>query len=375
MATVGTRGKAKAVARTLSAQSHGTELDATQISVTQQSHQGAPQPVHPDVSATGAAVLTPQQVATLLEMADKVEAQRLTIEDMAAEIQKLREEVDELRQQRDAGEFGAGSWTTVEPKIKATVKELVQADAVKQVAADAVQQHVQRQTQRVDQLAIDYAKACERGNANAERVLQRTAASNLRIVNVSSDYRTGNKATLVKKTQDLVKKASKIATVVDVMYRTSTIERGGQRMQITNLTVSLQGPAAVEDVISGARKLRERNKDAFPFCDRDLTPAMLQLRRRMEAKRDEWNVQANPNAEGRRPKRGEGIAWITYKEGRPVLLKRNLNDRAGDARGAAQEWIWQSRDPTKPEEGEFILAPRHPQAAQPASDGGQAQAQ
>jgi hypothetical protein len=250
-------------------------------------------------------------------------------------------------------------WRAIEPKVQETVKSMVAEVAVKQVASDAVQQHVDRQTKRVDKLAEDYAKATEKGNADAERLLQRTSCSNLRMVNVGADYRLANRAKLVQKAQALIRQVNKKATVVDAQYRTSINKAAGKQTPQTNLVVTLQGPAAVVDTITAARKARKETKEQtkFPFCDRDLTPSMLQQRWRMENKLREWRDLARPA--GGRPTDPIDIgAWIDYRDGRPVLLKRNKNDKAGDPRGAVQEWVWQPRDPLKPEVGAFEVAQR-----------------
>jgi hypothetical protein len=120
-------------------------------------------------------------------------------------------------------------------------------------------------------------------------------------------------------------------------------------------------------------KVEEKVKGLVEDCDRDLTPEMLKLRQRMELKLREWRDHARPDGNpGKQTGYVDIGAWIDYRAGRPVLLKRNKADVRGDPRGAVQEWIWQPSDVTKPEEGEFVVAPKNatkgndrPQASKP----------
>ena len=97
----------------------------------------------------------------------------------------------------------------------------------------------------------------------------------------------------------------------------------------------------------------------FPYCDRDLTPEMLKLRKKMDIKLQELKDHARVAAAGISGKATDRIdcgAWIDYREGRPVLLKRNkAHTRGTDPRGLVQEWIWQPFDCSKPEIGEFVI--------------------
>ena len=303
-------------------------------------------------------------------------------------------------------------WQAIEPKVEEKVKGLVEDASIKQIATTVVDKHVELQTQEITRLTQEYAVKTERGNANAEKVLQLHTANNVRMVNVGADFRDNNKTRLIQKAQATIRQVSQLATVIDAKYYLPKIRKGDKEEPQTHLVVTLQGPAAVADVIAGARKKRKEYFQAkatsskannvaegdandgngsfqeaktkksrkkkgplslFPYCDRDLTPEMLKLRQRMELKLREWRDQARPDG---KPGKQTGYvdigAWIDYRTGRPVLLKRNKADVQGDPRGAVREWIWQPSDVTKPEEGEFVVAPKNatkgndrPQASKP----------
>ncbi len=55
----------------------------------------------------------------------------------------------------------------------------------------------------------------------------------------------------------------------------------------------------------------------------------------------EWRDHARPSGKSSKPTDYVDIAaWIDYREGKPILLKRNKMEVRGDLRGVVQEWIW-----------------------------------
>ena len=267
---------------------------------------------------------------------------------------QMQGQIETLPKDKDAQDEGA--WKTIEPRIKASFKDILEGEA-REIATKSVREHVKLQTQRIDEMKAEFTKGVEGGNADAERLLQRTTSYNIRLMDVGAEYRIPSKAKLAQKTQELLNKVNKKATVMDVRYRTSTIQRNGEEVKQTHLIVTLPGPAVVEETINLARKQRKntagkKDQKPFPYSDRDLSPAMVKMRQRMQEKLREWRAQMAPKKEGEWVDIG---AWIEYRDGRPVLLKRNKTDREGDVRGIVQEWI------LNPDTTEFEVAPKRAQ--------------
>ena len=148
----------------------------------------------------------------------------------------------------------------MEPKCKALYESLTKIQSEK-IAASAVEQaktavtdHVQRQTQRVDQLAERYATRLEKGNRDAEALMQRTTSCNVRLLDVGSTFRDANKMKLQKSAQQLVNKVTKGITVVDAKFHVCKYMKGGEEKIQSNLVVTCQGPAAASELIEAAKK-------------------------------------------------------------------------------------------------------------------------
>lgn len=311
---------------------------------------------------------------TLTILWTKLEQQEAMIKSLQARVTELENGKEAKEEDRNVWQVESLNakqkteiWHALEPKIEEKVKVLVADKAINAIAKSTIDSHVQKQTQEVAKLAQQFTEKTERGNAQAEKVLRMATASNVRIINVGAEYRINNRAKLVQKSQTLIREVNKLASVVDAKYYTTRNVKGDKQVPQTHLVVTLQGPAAVAETIAGARTKRKeffhakegKGKEApFPYCDRDLTPEMLRLRQRMEKKLDEWRSHARPANAGKDQGFVDIGAWIDYREGQPVLLKRNKAEKRGDPRGVVEEWIWKPLDTTKPEVGEFIVAPK-----------------